>query len=54
MERTITLGVNFSQTSHGESQDLQQAENGKRDISGRHHNLLEEGDVFHLEGGIGA
>lgn len=51
MERTIRLGVNLPQTSHGENQDLQQAENGKDDISVRHHNLLAEGGmlkIFHF------
>jgi len=51
LERTIRLGVNFPQASYGESQDLQQAENGKDDISARHHDLLDKGDmlkIFHF------
>lgn len=45
LERTNRLGVNFPQTSYGESQDLQQAENGNGDLSVRHHDLLVEGDM---------
>lgn len=48
MERTIRLGDNLPQTSYGESQDLQQAENGKDDISVRHRNLLAEGDMLKI------
>lgn len=60
--RTVRLGVNYPQTSYGESQDLQQAESGEGDISARHHDLLGglrggggyvENFQFKLEGGIG-
>lgn len=49
-ERTIRLGVNYSQTSYGESQDLQQAESGEGDIFARHHDLLGGGGGGREEG----